>query len=65
MGGDVTIPKETYNKYFSSIKKVAGLTITLKQDKDVKASMKEIENTLNSIEGNRYKESTWSKEKRY
>lgn len=53
MGGDVTIPKETYNKYFSSIKKVAGLTITLKKDKDVKASMKEIENVLNSIEGNK------------
>lgn len=53
MGGDVKIPKETYNKYFSSIKKVAGLTITLKKDKDVKASMKEIENVLNSIEGNK------------
>lgn len=52
MGGDVKIPKETYNKYFSGIKKVAGLTITLKKDKDVKASMKEIENVLNSIEGN-------------
>lgn len=53
MGGDVKIPKETYDKYFSSIKKVVGLTITLKKDKDVKASMKEIENTLNSIEGNK------------
>ncbi len=53
MGGDVKIPKETYNKYFSSAKKVAGLSITLKQDVDVKAAMKEIKNTLNSIEGNR------------
>lgn len=53
MSGDVKIPKGTYDKYFSSIKKIAGLNITLKKDKDVKASMKEIENTLNSIEGNR------------
>ncbi|MDV4152719.1 FtsX-like permease family protein [Clostridium sp. AL.422] len=53
MGGDVKIPKDTYDKYFSGIKEVAGLSITLKKDKDVKASMKEIENTLNSIEGNR------------
>lgn len=55
MGGDVRIPKETYDKYFSSIKKVEGLKITLKNDSDVKASIKEIENTLNSIEGNRIK----------
>lgn len=55
MGGDVKIPKETYDKYFSGIKKVEGLKITLKKDKDVKASIKEIENTLNSIEGNRVK----------
>jgi len=53
MGGDVTIPKDTYDKYFSGIKKVSGLSITLKKDKDVKASMKEIENTLNSIEENK------------
>lgn len=55
MGGDVRIPKETYDKYFSSIKKVEGLKITLKNDSDVKASIKEIENTLNSIDGNRVK----------
>ncbi|MDI9216567.1 ABC transporter permease [Clostridium tertium] len=52
MGGDVRIPKETYDKYFAGIKKVEGLKITLKKDSDVKASIKEIENTLNSIEGN-------------
>jgi len=55
MGGDVKIPKETYNKYFSDVKRVEGLKITLKKDKDVKASIKEIENTLNSIERNRIK----------
>ena len=32
-----------------------GLKITLKNDSDVKASIKEIENTLNSIDGNRVK----------
>lgn len=32
MGGDVRIPKETYDKYFSSIKKVEGLKITLKNE---------------------------------
>ena len=53
MGGDVKIPKATYDKYFSGTKKVSGLNITLKKDKDVKASMKEIENTLNSIEENK------------
>lgn len=52
MGGDIKIPKKTYDKYFSGLKKVEGLTITLKKDSDVKASIKEIENTLNSIEGN-------------
>lgn len=52
MGGDIKVPKETYDKYFSGLKKVEGLTITLKKDIDVKASIKEIENTLNSIEGN-------------
>ncbi|WP_195263491.1 FtsX-like permease family protein [Clostridium sp. 1001275B_160808_H3] len=52
MEGDVKIPKETYDKYFAGIKNVEGLKITLKKDSDVKASIKEIENTLNSIEGN-------------
>jgi putative ABC transport system permease protein len=52
MGGDIKIPKKTYDKYFSGLKKVEGLTSTLKKDSDVKASIKEIENTLNSIEGN-------------
>lgn len=53
MGGDVKIPKLTYDKYFSTSKKIAGLSITLKTDADVKAAMKEIKNTLNSIEENR------------
>lgn len=52
MGGDVKIPKKTYDKYFYGLKKVEGLTITLKNNKDVKASIKKIENTLNSVEGN-------------
>ncbi|WP_411168293.1 ABC transporter permease [Clostridium sp. MB05] len=53
MGGDIRVPKETYNKYFAGSKKVESLKITLKEGADVKASIKEIENTLNSIEGNR------------
>ena len=52
MGGDVKIPKATYDKYYSISKTIAGLSITLKPDADVKAAMKEIKNTLNSIEGN-------------
>ncbi|MDZ7542434.1 FtsX-like permease family protein, partial [Clostridium perfringens] len=52
-GGDIRVPKETYNKYFAGSKKVESLKITLKEGADVKASIKEIENTLNSIEGNR------------
>lgn len=55
MGGDIKIPKDTYDKYFAGVKKAEGLKITLKKDSDVKASIKEIENTLNSIEGNRVK----------
>ncbi|VYT88344.1 Macrolide export ATP-binding/permease protein MacB [Clostridium tertium] len=51
MGGEVKIPKESYDKYFSTIKRIEGLNITLKKDKNVKDSIKEIENVLNSVEG--------------
>lgn len=52
MEGDVKIPKATYDKYFSTTKQVAGLSITLKPEVDVKAAMNEIKDALNSIEGN-------------